>query len=244
MGDLLKNALFTRLAGSAMDVILKVMKGSKIGAKIAVKKEEFLIGRSPECHLCAGSTSISRKHCAITRTGTKVTIKDLGSRNGTLVNGTKTEGEVELQSGDEITIGSLEFLVTITAGLNNEKKPEVKSVAEAVERTAAKSTGSHIGVDDISNWLIDGEKPKESFSDTQTIRLDDTKSTELREAMKEMQDAASAETSDTSAEDSKIEEKSKGKKEPGKLPPMSKQPGTKDSREAAVEALRSWNRRR
>jgi pSer/pThr/pTyr-binding forkhead associated (FHA) protein len=228
-----------------MDVILKVTKGSKIGAKIAVKKDEFLIGRSPECHLCAGSTSISRKHCAITRNGTKVTIKDLGSRNGTVVNGKKTEGEVELQSGDEIAIGSLEFLVTITAGLNNEKKPEVKTVAEAVERTVAKSSSSsHVGIDDISNWLIDGDKPKGSFSDTQTIRLDDTKSTELREAMKELQDSGSAETSDTSAEESKIEEKPKGKKEPGKLPPMSKQPGTKDSREAAVEALRSWNRRR
>jgi pSer/pThr/pTyr-binding forkhead associated (FHA) protein len=227
-----------------MDVILKVTKGSKIGAKIAVKKDEFLIGRSPECHLCAGSTSISRKHCAITRNGTKVTIKDLGSRNGTVVNGKKTEGEVELQSGDEITIGSLEFLVTITTGLNNEKKPEVKTVAEAVERTVEKSSGSHVGVDDISNWLIDGDKPKGTFSDTQTIRLDDTKSSELREAMKEIQDAASAETTEAPAEEAHAAEKSKDKKEPGKLPPMSKQPATKDSREAAVEALRSWNRRR
>ena len=47
-------------------------------AKIAVKKDEFLIGRSPECNLCAGSTSISRRHCAIMRNGTKVTIKDFG----------------------------------------------------------------------------------------------------------------------------------------------------------------------
>ena len=227
-----------------MDVILKVTKGSKIGAKIAVKKDEFLIGRSPECHLCAGSTSISRKHCAITRNGTKVTIKDLGSRNGTVVNGKKAEGEVELQSGDEITIGSLEFLVTISTGLNNEKKPGVKTVAEAVERTVEKSAGSHVGVDDISNWLIDGDKPKGAFSDTQTIRLDDTKSSELREAMQELQDAASAETTEAPAEEVQAAEKSKDKKEPGKLPPMSRQPATKDSREAAVEALRSWNRRR
>ncbi len=229
-----------------MDVILKVTKGSKIGAKIAVKKDEFLIGRSPECHLCAGSTSISRQHCAITRDGTKVTIKDLGSRNGTLLNGEKITGEVELKSGDDIAIGSLGFMVTISSGLNNEKKPEVKSVAEAVERAAEKSSGSFVGVDDISNWLIDTDKPKGSFSDTQTIRLDDTKASELREAMKEVAEAD--ETTevpiDPQAEAAKPDEKSKGKKEPGKLPPMIKQPGTKDSREAAVEALRSWNRRR
>lgn len=227
-----------------MDVILKVTKGSKIGAKIAVKKDEFLIGRSPECHLCAGSTSISRKHCAITRDGTKVTLKDLGSRNGTLLNGEKITGEVELKSGDDIGIGSLGFMVTISTGLSNGKKPEVKSVAEAVERTAEKSSGSTVGVEDISNWLIDSDKPKGAFSDTQTIRLDDTKASELREAVQELQESAAVETDETAHDAEKAAERSKGKKEPGKLPPQLKQPGTKDSREAAVEALRSWNRRR
>jgi pSer/pThr/pTyr-binding forkhead associated (FHA) protein len=233
-----------RLADSAMDVILKVTKGSKVGAKIAVKKDEFLIGRSPECHLCAGSTSISRRHCAITRNGTKVTIRDLGSRNGTLVNGEKTEGEVELQSGDEITIGSLGFLVTISTGIANEKKPQVKSVAEAVERTAAKSLGHPVQDDDISGWLLDADKPKGTFSDTQTIRLDDTKASELRAAMEllEQSGAVDAAKAEVEAQEEK-HEKSK-KKEPGKLPPMLKLPATKDSREAAAEALRSWNRRR
>lgn len=235
-----------------MDVILNVTKGSKHGAKIAVKKEEFLIGRSPECHLCAGSTSISRRHCVIRRKGNKVTIEDLGSRNGTLVNGVKTEGEVELQSGDEITIGSLGFLLTISTGIANTKKPQVKSVAEAVERTANKASGSSIGDDDISKWLIDVEKPKGTFSDTQTIRLDDTKASELRDAMKELHDSGAVGATESEADSAaevhehkhdKHDDKPK-KKEPGKLPPLVKQPATKDSREAAAEALRSWNRRR
>jgi pSer/pThr/pTyr-binding forkhead associated (FHA) protein len=227
-----------------MDVILKVTKGSKVGAKIAVKKDEFLIGRSPECHLCAASTSISRKHCAITRSGTSVKIKDLGSRNGTLVNGSKIEGEVELHSGDEIAIGSLGFMITMTSGLTNEKKPEVKSVAEAVERVVAKTSGP-IGDDDISGWLIDSDKPKGAFSDTQTIKLDDTKASELREAVKEMQAAAAAaETTESPVVSDPTSDKSKAKKEPGKLPQVTKGPATKDSREAAAEALRSWNRRR
>lgn len=230
------------MAGSAMDVILKVTKGSKIGAKIAVKKEEFLIGRSPECHLCAGSTSISRKHCAIRRDGTKVTIEDLGSRNGTVVNGEKITGVTELHSGDDIVIGSLGFLLTISTGLANEKKPEVKTVAEAVERTAAKNSDP-IGVEDISGWLIDTDKPKGSFSDTQTMKLDDTKASELREAMQHLAETGAVEIPEEE-EDEKAAEKSKLKKEPGKLPAMLKQPATKDSREAAVEALRSWNRRR
>jgi pSer/pThr/pTyr-binding forkhead associated (FHA) protein len=231
-----------------MEVILKVTKGSKVGAKIAVKKDEFIIGRSPECHLCAGSTSISRRHCAITRSGTKVTIKDLGSRNGTLVNGEKTEGEVALESGDEITIGSLGFLVTISTGIANEKKSQVKTVAEAVERAAEKSAGLPIQDDDISGWLIDTGKPKGTFSDTQTIRLDDTKASELRDAMRELEEtgAVDAALAEAEAEEEKHDDKQDKpkKKEPGKLPPLLKQPATKDSREAAAEALRSWNRRR
>ena len=230
-----------------MDVILKVTQGSKVGAKIAVKKDEFVIGRSPECNLCAASTSISRKHCVISRDGTKVTIKDLGSRNGTLINGQKIAEETELHSGDEITIGSLGFMVLISSGINNEKKPQVKSVAEAVERAAAKSAGGVIDDDDISRWLIDTDKSKETFSDTQTLRLDDTKATELRNAMRQLEEeGAVSSTSDTDHGEHPADEsgKKKVKREPGKLPPVLKQPATKDSREAAAEALRSWNRRR
>ena len=50
-----------------MDVILKVLEGAKVGARVAVKKDKFLIGRSPKCHLCSGSSSISRRHCALIR---------------------------------------------------------------------------------------------------------------------------------------------------------------------------------
>ncbi len=232
-----------------MDVILKVTKGAKIGTKIAVKKEEFLIGRSHDCHLCAGSTSISRHHCQIHRDANRVSIKDLGSRNGTLVNGTKIAGEVELVSGDTIAVGTLEFMVTFTAGFNNQKKPEVKSVADAVERTAAKSSVVNIS-EDISNWLLDSHEIKGATTDTQTIRLDDTKSSELRDAINEIQAASQSATEHTTeaeeaANPAKADDKTAGKKkEPGKLPFHSSQPATKDSREAAVEALRSWSRRR
>lgn len=239
-----------------MDVILKVIKGSKAGAKIAVKKDEFLIGRSPECNLCSGSTSISRKHCVIRRSGTKVAVADLGSRNGTLVNGNKITGEVELSSGDTLHIGNLEFLVTLTTGLNNEKKPQVKSVAEAAQRTATQSTGSDIGDDDISRWLLETSDSNEGVlseevTETQTMRLDDTKASQLRDVIKEMRvetgDAieATAETEDVVAEISPEEVKGSGKKKkPGKLPPIEKKPGSKDSVEAATDALRSWSRRR
>src|SRR3990170_4837570 len=165
-----------------MDVILKVLEGAKSGAKIAVKKTEFIIGRSQGCHLCAGSSAVSRQHCAILRQDNRVSIKDLGSRNGTVVNGIKIAEETELASGDEVTVGPLKFLVTISTGISNAKKPGVKSVAEAMVRTAETPTGS-VGDDDITKWLL---SPVSALTETQTIRLDDTN------AIQKMREAAEA----------------------------------------------------
>jgi len=242
-----------------MDVILKVIEGAKAGSKVAVKKDRFLIGRSPKCHLCAGSTAISRKHCAILRHDAKVTITDLGSRNGTLVNGKKITEEVELSSGDELTVGPLKFMVTITHGINNAKKPEVKTVADAVERTAQKGDSS-FQEDDISNWLLESGSNVKSVAETQTIDMDDTNAARMQKMVEELSDdetsvgvveASATATDDVieieeedAADDKKKSKTDKKKKEPGKLPPMSSQPATKDSREAAAEALRAWNRRR
>jgi pSer/pThr/pTyr-binding forkhead associated (FHA) protein len=223
-----------------MDVTLKVLEGAKTGAKIAVKKAEFIVGRSQNCHLCAGSSAISRQHCAILRDENRVAIKDLGSRNGTYVNGQRITGEVELATGDEVIVGPLKFLVTITAGINNVKKPEVKSVAEAVVRTAESQSGA-IGDDDISKWLLG---PTSALTETQTIRMDDTNA--LQKMQQAAEEAEAEAENDTTAmgPPPDAEADKKGKKGPGKLPKIPPKQGAKDSREAAVEALRAWSRRR
>jgi pSer/pThr/pTyr-binding forkhead associated (FHA) protein len=240
-----------------MDVILKVIEGAKAGSKVAIKKDRFLIGRSPKCHLCAGSTAISRKHCAIMRHDAKVTITDLDSRNGTLVNGKKITEEVELSSGDELAVGPLKFMVTITHGINNAKKPEVKTVADAVERTAQKGDEG-IADDDITRWLLEPGSNSKSVAETQTIHMDDTNAAQMQKLVKELEDdetsagkvdestvaADLGEVEEENTDDKKKSKADKKKKGPGKLPPMSTHPATKDSREAAAEALRAWNRRR
>lgn len=224
-----------------MDVILKVVEGSKSGAKVAIKKNEFLIGRSQECHLCAGSSAVSRRHCAILRTDNRVSIKDLGSRNGTLVNGEKILGEVELASGDEIGVGPLKFMITITPGINNVKKAEVKTVAQAVER-AAEAPAGDASVDDISKWLL-GPDPS-ALNETQTIRIDDTNAAQLSKVLESETAAMERLTEEQTAHSHPPADDKPGKRGPGKLPKMPHQPTSKDSREAAAEALRAWSRRR
>ena len=245
-----------------MNVYLKVLEGAKSGGTIAIKKDKFLIGRSRKCNLCASTNSISREHCLIIRRDASVTIQDLGSRNGTLVNGNRIVQEVEIHSGDELVVGPLRFMLTICHGISDLKRPKAKSVAEVADRTAH-SHREHVREDDISSWLL-GPEPIQAMTETQTIRLDDTNATEMQQAMAQTvgqpTDAESAleeieeaekqnfETADTDESDEVAQgpdsTETKKQKGPGKLPKHSPKPATKDSREAAAAALRSWGRRR
>ena len=82
----------------------------------------------------------------------KVTIRDLGSRNGTIVNGQKIAGEHELRTGDKIKVGPLEFEVHLSTSVSGKKKPKVHNVQEAAARTveAAKPRDNEA---DIGDWL-------------------------------------------------------------------------------------------
>lgn len=72
---------------------------------------EFLVGRSAECQLALDDPLVSRKHAAIRVRKDGVTVEDLGSRNGVLVNGLRIEGPHSVGEEDRITIGGQELRV-------------------------------------------------------------------------------------------------------------------------------------
>ena len=94
-----------------MDLKLIVLAGAKEGTQIPLKKDKFIIGRASECTLRAGSSAISRRHCAIVRKDDTWTVRDLGSRNGTFLNDSAVETPTALKVGDEIRVGPLHFRV-------------------------------------------------------------------------------------------------------------------------------------
>ena len=53
----------------------------------------------------SGDTTVSRLHCVVEQVGSRWSIKDLGSRNGTQVNGQRVSGDRVLEPGDEIRLG-------------------------------------------------------------------------------------------------------------------------------------------
>jgi pSer/pThr/pTyr-binding forkhead associated (FHA) protein len=96
-----------------MNVNLLVVHGRPRGKTIPFPLGEFLIGRGPECHIRPNSDWVSRQHCLLRVLPTGVSIRDLGSRNGTLVNGTRVIQEQPLHNGDQLQVGPLTFEIQL-----------------------------------------------------------------------------------------------------------------------------------
>src|SRR4051794_31791010 len=96
-----------------LKVNLIVVSGKPEGKVIPLALPVFRVGRDETCHLRPNSVEVSRQHTEITITDTTVTVRDLGSRNGTMVNGTLLTGPHQLKSGELLKIGPLTFAVSI-----------------------------------------------------------------------------------------------------------------------------------
>jgi pSer/pThr/pTyr-binding forkhead associated (FHA) protein len=62
------------------------------------------VGRDEACGVVLGSTGVSRRHFVLTKTEKGYSVEDLGSANGTYVNGEKVEGRTPLADGDKILV--------------------------------------------------------------------------------------------------------------------------------------------
>ncbi|MFC1833342.1 adenylate/guanylate cyclase domain-containing protein [Thermodesulfobacteriota bacterium] len=67
--------------------------------------DQAVVGRHESCDLCLVDNMVSRDHCLITREGQRFVIKDLGSQNGTWVNGRRVKNRRRIKRGDVIQVG-------------------------------------------------------------------------------------------------------------------------------------------
>jgi DNA-binding winged helix-turn-helix (wHTH) protein len=82
---------------------------------VPLSEGENVVGRDADCTLTIPSGLVSRRHARIVVTGERATLRDLDSKNGTLVGGQRVKGERGLAEGDEIRIGPA-LLVFCAAG--------------------------------------------------------------------------------------------------------------------------------
>jgi two-component system cell cycle response regulator len=84
---------------------LVVLAGSNLGEMYKIEGPESVIGRAMSAQLRLNDDGISRRHCRILSIGGRVIVEDLGSANGTLVNGDMVQHQ-ELKEGDKIRLGA------------------------------------------------------------------------------------------------------------------------------------------
>jgi hypothetical protein len=78
--------------------------------RIQLSKESTLVGRNPACDIALDHGSISRQHCLMQITDRGLHIKDLGTTNGTKINGVNIT-ESYINPGDQLTMGHLVFIL-------------------------------------------------------------------------------------------------------------------------------------
>jgi pSer/pThr/pTyr-binding forkhead associated (FHA) protein len=129
--------------------------GSAQGMRVAVHQFPFLIGRHAECHLRPANTKVSARHCLIRAHQDKLLLQDLGSTNGTYLNGELISGEWAIVHGDIIRIGPVHFQVRFDGGDKVETQPTLpEHHLDSTELThlmdappASRSSGQPVDVD-------------------------------------------------------------------------------------------------
>ena len=117
------------ISGALPGLRLVVTVGNAAGAQIEVE-DELEIGRMARGDgNLAGDIEISRRHARIWRDGSAYMLEDLGSMNGTFVNGRRLEAPFTLSSGDEIQMGGTTVVVGSIAAATPAHEPLAEPAA-------------------------------------------------------------------------------------------------------------------
>ena len=76
------------------------------------KRDSVVIGRGNDCDVVVQDMKASKQHCRLTRSGQGFVLEDLGSRNGTLVNGLKITEPVLLKTNSTFQVGDTMFYLS------------------------------------------------------------------------------------------------------------------------------------
>jgi len=120
-----------------MSFKLHIIQGRPAGKSLRFAVGEYFIGRGTECHVRPDSDWVSRQHCLLRVTSQSAFLRDLGSRNGTLVNGVLLSQEQQLYQGDRVQLGPLVFEARYdTVLVTTPPEPLFQTVAPRTDATA------------------------------------------------------------------------------------------------------------
>lgn len=89
--------------------LLVVRRGPDFGARFLLDQDSTVAGRHPAVDIFLDDVTVSRRHAEFSRSGTRFSVRDLGSLNGTYCAGTRIDSAVELEDGVEVQVGKFKF---------------------------------------------------------------------------------------------------------------------------------------
>ena len=89
------------------------------GGKATLAEGDHVVGRDPELPVCLPFPSVSRRHALVRVHAGEATVEDLGSKNGTFLNGRRLREPQALSAGDVVRAGSVEVRVGMVAALGS-----------------------------------------------------------------------------------------------------------------------------
>jgi pSer/pThr/pTyr-binding forkhead associated (FHA) protein len=143
-----------------MNANLVLFKKSGEAKTFELPSTVTVVGRRQDCDLCVPLMVVSRRHCELNQDQGQLRLRDLGSRNGTFVNGRRVE-ETQLKPGDEIQIGPVKFGVQIN-GQPAELKISDSAIMQPPENLADFENDS-----EIQNEILKSES-EEDLNDVDT----------------------------------------------------------------------------
>ncbi|MCE9565392.1 MAG: FHA domain-containing protein [Planctomycetes bacterium] len=104
------------------------------GPPVDLEKDLSLVGRDEDCDVQLDHKSVSKQHCVLVKTDGLILVRDLGSTNGTRVNGQRVR-RAALLPNDTLSVANLKFTVKFGAELDKEKEPPAEDGKKGVPAT-------------------------------------------------------------------------------------------------------------
>ena len=139
-GDPGTSADATQPGAGRPSVRLRVQLGAHIGQVYTMSGDTLTIGRAPDNDLVLDDVQVSRYHARLLRRGDELILEDLGSTNGSLVNGRRISGRHALQPTETIAIGGTVFSIEGFAAPDTLGMAPVSSLSRARQQPAGTVT--------------------------------------------------------------------------------------------------------
>lgn len=120
-----------------MKASLVMFKADGTRRDFPLRPGNLVVGRKNSCELRIPLSSVSRQHCEVRVEGDSITLRDLGSSNGTYHNSIRVQN-AELEAGDEVVVGPVVFTVVVD-GVPADIKP-VRTIVSSADSHAAAAT--------------------------------------------------------------------------------------------------------